>query len=96
MSQIVELITALRRPRILVQAARHGVQSYDSKREIMKLTGYNSSTAEALVDCLARRERLLDRERREGSETYDMHQHIQVLTALLAELRPLLRRSTRP
>jgi hypothetical protein len=48
MADIMGILSNLRRPRLLVRAARHGLQDYDRKRDLRRIAGSaptNSSTA---------------------------------------------------
>lgn len=79
-------LTALRRPKLLVSAARHGAQLYSRKRDLRRLIGPAASRSHAQVlDTLSQHEHLLDRDRREKSPTYSARKHVMVLSALMAE-----------
>ena len=90
MLDILDRIAHLRRPRLLVRAARFGVDDYRRETSLPRLLGLPSPSrpTEAIV-------RLLDQEaghdeRRRGQATdYAVARHIEVLTALMGEARQL-------
>ena len=78
----------LRRPRLLVQAARAGQALYDRRRDLGRILGADPPTdpGHALRRLLAEEARL-DLARREGRAEHDLQRHILVLVALMAEAR---------
>lgn len=89
MSDISALIAALRRPRILIRAARHGLQEYRRERDLRRLIGAAACPppATAVAELLAEEERL-EQSRRDGGH-YPIARHVEVLIALMAEARML-------
>ncbi len=89
------MIAGLNRPRLLVRAARFGVDDYDRGTHLTRLlgAGHLPRTGEAIV-------RLIDLEadlndRRTGAfADYSIARHVAVLIALMGEAR-LLRAMTR-
>ncbi|NNK79046.1 MAG: hypothetical protein HKP40_10080, partial [Litoreibacter sp.] len=80
----------LRRPRLLVRAARHGLSDYDRKRDLRRITGHSSrTTPSALIATLIEQEEMIYEARRKGDGTYSIARHIEVLVALMAECRLL-------
>jgi len=82
---------ALRRPRLLIRAARFGLSDYRRERDLRRLLG------EGLVQNGAHRlARLLDLEaelddtRRAGLATYRPARHVEALSALMFEARLLM------
>lgn len=95
MTDIKSILPKLRRPRLLVRAARHGLMDYDRKRDLKRIAGsgpVNNSTA--MVAHLADQERQIEATRQSGCATYSIARHIEVLVALMHEYR-LLPRDTR-
>lgn len=95
MQDVLGMIAGLNRPRLLVRAARFGVDDYDHSLHLPRLLGpgHLPRTGEAIV-------RLLDIEadindRRVGAAAdYSIARHVAVLIALMGEAR-LLRAMTR-
>ena len=86
MSFMCPHLTRLKRPKILVDAARHGSQLYVRRKHLGKLLGgrhYRSHSQ--LLDALSQYEFGLDQDRRDKAETYSVRRHIEVLSALMAE-----------
>lgn len=91
MANTYEVLAHLRRPKILIRAAKLGAKQYSAKDDDpTRATG--GRHLEDRIKRLAAHEGALEQERREGNACYDMHAHIRVLTALLAEARPFLMR----
>jgi uncharacterized protein DUF6477 len=82
MSDLRKTLNCLKRPRMLVGAARKGLTLYRRDRDLPRIAGGGIGTpAQRLLE----REDQLERTRREGDVTYSVARHIAVLTALLAE-----------
>jgi hypothetical protein len=85
-------VTNLRRPRLLIQAARHGAAEYSRKRDLGRLINVNDGTTpQKALDALLEDEERLELTRRSGGLGYSFSRHIDVLAAILSELH-LLRR----
>lgn len=76
----------LRRPKLLVRAARAGLPGWRRQRDLQKLLKSDElpPTGKVLPRLYAE-ERRLDLARRENDAEYDLHRHIMVLIAILAE-----------
>jgi hypothetical protein len=74
----------LRRPRILVRAARYGLASYRRDRDLRALVAGADPHLPG-IGRLIEMEESLDVNRRSGDRTYSPLTHIMVLTALIAE-----------
>lgn len=85
MTQATALLTALRRPKILIRAARAGVLDYRRERDLKRLLR-TTRTDQALGTLLAEEDRL-ETTRTTGEGTYNLQRHVAVLTALIAEAR---------
>lgn len=91
MSIFERTLAQLRRPRLLVQAARHGLTSYDREAVLSRiLKGAAPGPGTTSFDQLTRAERALDDARRRGDAGYNAAGHVEALTALIAEARLLL------
>jgi hypothetical protein len=85
-----EMIDAIRRPKILVRAAKIGLEWYRRERDLGKVIhSLTTPTPERAVERLVAAERELEQFRATGQAGYDVHRHIAVLTALLGEARLL-------
>lgn len=79
-------IAELRRPKLLIRAARAGMHEYRRSRDLKGVSGVKPSTSGAqLIDLLLEEELRLDEDRTQGSAAYNLRKHIRVLTALLVE-----------
>ena len=80
-------LSMLKRPNILITAARIASQTYRRSRDLSAVLGYTYPTSDRLI-----RQRLFDLEytinqkRRLDDASYDLKIHVQVLSALLAEV----------
>lgn len=90
MTDLSLILAALRRPKILIRAARAGVADYRRDRDLKRLLRHRPEAAsgQALTTLLSE-ENELEAIRAAGEATYNLHRHIAVLTAILAEARLL-------
>ncbi len=96
MLDLLGMIATLERPRLLVSAARYGVESYDRAQHLPRLLGAPSAprAGEAIVK-LMDLESMLEGKRQSKSADYTHARHISVMIALLGEARAL-RAASRP
>jgi Family of unknown function (DUF6477) len=92
MSDFRKLLSEMRRPALLMRAARHGLSDYQRGRWLKRLA-LTETTPERTVAQLFSVEEHLEETRISGDASYSIAQHIDVLIALLGEAS-LLRRST--
>lgn len=90
MSDFRTLLADLRRPRLLMHAARFGLSDYRRDRDLKRLISLPASP-EATVSQLLSQEDKLEQNRQRGDAAYSIARHIEVLIALLAESRVLPR-----
>lgn len=90
MSDLHAFLANLRRPRLLIRAARHGLADYRRERDLRRLIGHLAPPDRAVTNLLREEERL-EETRRAGDAAYSVARHIEVLIALLGELRLLPR-----
>ena len=86
MQDIIGQVMALKRPNLLVQAARFGVDDYKRERHLRRCLGCETtpSPGQALMSLLDIEKQInYDRETKSG--TYDAPRHIDILTAIMAE-----------
>ena len=90
MSDFRTILASLRRPRLLMHAARFGLGDYRRERDLRRLVSCGASPEETVPSLLSV-EQALETTRLAGDVSYSVARHIEVLIALLAEAR-LLRR----
>ena len=91
MTDLATILAALRRPKILIRAARAGVADYRRERDLkrlLRLRRGRAALAQALTTLLDEEGRL-EANRTAGEATYNLQRHVAVLTAILAEARLL-------
>lgn len=92
MTDFASLLAELRRPRLLIRAARLGMGDYNRARDLRRLVHSSETIApERAVEILMLAEAELEDTRRTGAAHYSLARHIDVLIALLAESRLLPR-----
>lgn len=91
MTDFTALLANLRRPRLLIRAARFGLQDYRRDRDLRRILAV-PATAESNVPRLLAEEERLELIRRTDDLNYPVARHIEVLVALIAEIRLLPRR----
>ena len=94
MTDFRALLADLRRPRLLIRAARCGVDDYRRDRDLRRLIDGTMSPDRALPR-LMREEKQLEEIRLSGDAEYSVSRHIEVLIAMLGEIR-LLPRAPQP
>lgn len=97
MSDLRQTLAALRRPRLLVRAARFGLPEYDRPRDLRRLlrrtvTPPPGRALLALLD----QEAALDALRKAGDVTYSPARHIDLLIAIMGEAQHLPRPAPAP
>lgn len=92
MTDFHALLSNLRRPRLLIRAARYGISDYRRDRDLRRLidTTTMPSPDRALPRLLSEEERL-EHTRQTGEASYSLTRHIEVLIAVMAEARLLPR-----
>ncbi|EPX76209.1 DUF6477 family protein [Salipiger mucosus] len=90
MKDLLSLVKTLRRPRLLVRAARIGAEDYRREARLPRLLGLAAlpRSASALLQ-LMELEADLDESRRRGDATYSVTRHVEVLSAVMGESRRL-------
>lgn len=88
MNDPVKFLAALRRPSLLIRAAKYGLSDYRRERDLRRLTQSSSlpSPVRAL-GLLISEEGRMEETRRTGDATYSAARHIELLIALMAEAR---------
>lgn len=93
MTDPLSLFAALRRPRLMIRAARIGAPDYRRERDLRRLLGPAGALSPdralpALLDAEARAEAT----RMAGDAAYSIARHVDLLIALMAEARLVARR----
>lgn len=91
MTDFRTILSNLRRPRLLIRAARFGLEDYRRDRDLRRLLAAPTSPERAVPQLLAEEERL-EQIRQTGDISYPVARHIEVLVALMAEVQLLPRR----
>lgn len=93
MSDLLSIVAELKRPRLLIRAARAGLVDYNRNRDLRRLMRTTEAPApERAVRELLATEAELELTRRKGDTTYSFVRHIEVLIAMMAEAQLLPRR----
>lgn len=88
MTQISSRKNLLRRPAILVQAAKTCACDYRRGRTVARLVkGATPPNKQVIVEALRDEEDRLEVKRQQADGSYNARQHVQVLAALIAEQR---------
>lgn len=93
MTDCRSLLATLRRPRLLMRAARFGLGDYRRERDLRRYVDHAASPEET-VSSLMSVEARLEATRQAGDAAYSVARHIEVLIALLAEAQFLRRGET--
>ena len=92
MTDLMTRLATMHRPRLLLQAARHGLFDYNRERDLRRVLRAPTCPApEQAVDVLIGEETRLEEVRQSGDAAYNLVRHIEVLIALLGEIRLLPR-----
>ena len=89
MQDLKTIAESLRRPTILIRAARHGLLSYNRNRDLRRLMHEPAPPPAVAVRRLIDEEAVVEFRRQTGDAAYSMTRHVDLLIALLAELRLL-------
>lgn len=88
MTDIRTALNDLRRPRLLVRAARHGMSDYNRKRDLRRIAGQaHTNSPSRVMAHLVAQEEVMETTRRSGDAAYSIARHVEVLVALMHESR---------
>lgn len=91
MTELIESLRTLRRPRLLIRAARHGAGEYRRDRDLKRLIrAENLPGPSRTVPRLMSMEAEMEETRRSGDASYSIMRHVDVLIALMAEAQLLV------
>jgi hypothetical protein len=93
MTDFRTMLANLRRPRLLMRAARFGLGDYCRDRDLRRLVQCAHSPEQTVPTLLVEEQRL-EQTRLRGDAGYSVARHIDVLVALLAEAQLLRQRQS--
>lgn len=85
MTDFRTLLATLSRPRLLVRAARLGIEDYRRDRDLRRLT--DQTRPESALPHLLEKEAVMEATRMAGDASYSVARHVELLIALMAEAR---------
>jgi hypothetical protein len=90
MHDILKALDSLRRPRLLIRAARIGAAEYRRDAHLRRHFGYGAlpRSAAALAQ-LVEMEEALNQQRQVGMGSYSATRHVEILIAMMGEARIL-------
>lgn len=92
MSDFVGVLNSLRRPRLLIRAARFGLREYNRDRDLRRLVQSETlPTPTVAIPTLIAEEQRIEATRRAHDAAYSPARHVELLVALIAEIRLLPR-----
>jgi hypothetical protein len=89
MTDFRALLSELRRPQMLIRAARYGISDYRRDRDLKRLLNGSHPPPLQSVPRLLNEEKQMEAIRTAGDAAYSIARHIEVLIALMAEVRLL-------
>ena len=90
MQDILTMLNALHRPRLMMRAARIGAQDYRRAAHLPRLLGYGVLPRHgAALLKLVEMEAVLEDQRKQSDASYSLIKHLDVLIAMVAEARIL-------
>jgi hypothetical protein len=92
MSDLLSIVSSVRRPRLLIRAARAGLVEYNRNRDLKRLTRMAAiPTPDRALKTLIAEEERIEESRQSGDGTYNLTRHIELLIAMMGEVRLLPR-----
>lgn len=90
MQDVMSMLNSLRRPRLLIRAARIGARDYSRTRHLQRLLGYGTLPRPgAALMRLIEMESALDIMRHEADAGYSITRHLDILIAMMGEAQIL-------
>ncbi|WP_272004282.1 DUF6477 family protein [Roseovarius sp. ZX-A-9] len=97
MKDTLNTLATLRRPRILIRAARIGAAEYRRDAHLRRHLGYGPlPRPEAALGALVKMEAALETQRRQDSAGYVASRHVDILIAMMGEARILRAAALQP
>jgi uncharacterized protein DUF6477 len=95
MKDVLSIFNTLRRPRILIRAARIGAADYRRERDLKRLLrAAKLPNPSKTMPRLLAMEQDIEATRKAGYATYSISKHVEILAALVAEATFLNRKTT--
>ncbi|MCA8868009.1 MAG: hypothetical protein KDA67_05120 [Rhodobacteraceae bacterium] len=95
MSDLLKVFNSLRRPKLLIRAARIGSANYRRERDLRRLIKSQSLPKPGSgLTMLMAMEQDLEVTRKTGNATYSISRHVEILAALIAEAACLAQNQT--
>jgi len=91
MTDLTHWLEGLRRPRLLLSAAKFGIAEYNRRQVERRSGGGEHKSAERMLVALIPVEEGLEAARKSGDASYVPSRHVEVLIAILAEIKTLAR-----
>ena len=92
MTDILNPLASLRRPKLLIGAAQAGLRDYNRGRDLARVLRQSGAPAAEKAFCvLLSEEETCEARRRAGEASYSFARHIEILVAMMAEARLLPR-----
>jgi len=97
MQDIISMLNALHRPRLMMRAARIGAETYHRASHLSRVLGYGvlPRPCPALLK-LMEIEAALEEQRKAADASYSLIHHVDVLIAMVSEARDLRASQTSP
>lgn len=89
MRPAITRLSQMKRPKLLMKAARFALDGYDRKRALPRILGKTPTRHDHTIDELLLHEEQVESLRRSGGADYSPARHIELLTAIIAEARSL-------
>ena len=91
MTDFRALLADLKRPQIMIRAARLGLCDYRRDRDLKRLLNGQQPSPDRSIPRLLSEEERLEETRKSGDAAYSIAHHIEVLIALMSEVSLLPR-----
>ncbi len=92
MTDLLALVSNLRRPKLLIRAARAGAMGYNRNRDLKRVMRLaETPSPERALNALIAAEAEIEEVRRRGEANYSFTRHIEILIAMIGEARLLPR-----
>ena len=92
MPDFLQILAELKRPQLLIRAARAGLADYNRARDLKRLMrGQTIPHPDKAMARLLAEEEQIEATRLRGESGYSFARHIEILIALIAEARLLMR-----
>jgi len=91
MSDLMRILKSLRRPGLLMRAARLGAVEYRRERDLKRvLKSRNLPIPETAISNLLSEEDVLEEKRKTGDAAYSITRHVDIMIALISEANLVL------